>query len=186
MRRLLRHGHCLSNKESLPFRRPAGSARPATSSGTPTSPSARPLAGGASQAACSPPTATSSTTPARSSSISSRSSRTAEAGAQATIDGYDRSDGQATLSAAQPFQAADRLPAPPVRADGPDLLARRATRRSGHRRPRAAPAPAPRRRRPSSSSRRFNSPAAACLRKCRATSGLRALCGSSCARNRSE
>jgi hypothetical protein len=121
--------------------------RATTSSGTPTSPSARPRAVRASQAACSPPAATSSTTPARSSSISFRSSRTAEAGAHATIDGYDRSDGRATLSAAQPFQAADRLPPPPLRGDGPDLLARRATRRSGHRRARAAPATAKRRRR---------------------------------------
>jgi len=53
------------------------------------------------------------------------------------------------LSAAQPFQAADRVPAPPVRADCPDLVARRATRRSGHRCAWAAPATAKRRRRQS-------------------------------------
>jgi hypothetical protein len=109
------------------------SAHPATSSGTPTSPSARAPGGGASQAACSPPAATSSTTPADSSSTSSRFSRAAEAGAHATIDGYDRSDGQAALSAAQPFQGADRPPTPPVRANRAERLARRATRRSGHR-----------------------------------------------------
>ena len=54
-------------------------------------------------------------------------------GARATIDGYDRSDGQAALPAAKPFQAADRLPAATLRADCAELLARRATRRPGHR-----------------------------------------------------
>ena len=64
-----------------------------------------------------------------------------------TADGYDRVYGQAALPAANPFQAADRLPAPPLRANGAQLLARRATRRSRHWRARAAPAAAERRRR---------------------------------------
>jgi hypothetical protein len=61
----------------------------------------------------------------------------------ATIEG----DGQAALPAAKPFQAADRIPTPPLRTKGAELVARRATRRSRHRRTRAAPAATPRRRR---------------------------------------
>jgi hypothetical protein len=76
---------------------------------------------------------------------SSHYSRAAEAAAP-TVDGYDRRDGQATVPPAEPFPAADRLPPPPLRANGPDLLARRAARGSGYRRARAAPTAAPRRR----------------------------------------